>query len=255
MRRFFLPGELRETVTLTGADAHHLGFTLRARAGDRVVVVDTARQVAAMEVVAFTADSVTLRLMERLDADTEPPVALTLAMCLPKGDKMELIVQKAVELGAAAVQPLMSQNCVVRYDEKKAADRRAKWQRVADEAAKQCGRTALTAVAPVRPLTEWLREAMAPGTAGRVFMAYEDETEQPLKDWLRRESTGPVTAVIGPEGGFAPAEVEQARALGVATLSLGPRILRAETAALAVLAVLQYELGDLGGRREREGMT
>ncbi len=250
MRRLFLPGRLRETVTLTGTDAHHLGYTLRARAGDRVVVVDAARQVAAMEVTAFTADSVTLRLVERLDADTESPVALTLAMCLPKGDKMDFVVQKAVELGAAVIQPLAAVNCVVRYDAKKAAVRREKWQRVAEEAAKQCGRTMLPTVAPVRPLVSWLEEIAAAGSAGRVFMAYEQETERPLKEWLRRAEPGGVTALIGPEGGFAPAEAEQARSLGVATVSLGPRVLRAETAAVAALAIAQYELGDLGGSAE-----
>ena len=250
MRRFFLPGTLEETVTLTGADAHHLGFTLRARAGDRVIVVDAARQVAVMEAAAFTADTVTLRLVERLRADTEPPVALTLAMCLPKGDKMDFIVQKAVELGATAVQPLAAANCVVRYDAKKAAARREKWQRVADEAAKQCGRTALLAVAPVRPLAAWLEEIAAAGAAGRVFMAYERETERPLKEWLRRTAPDDITALVGPEGGFAPAEAERARALGVATVSLGPRVLRAETAAVAVLAIAQYERGDLGGAEE-----
>ncbi len=246
LRRFFLPGELAETVTLTGDDAHHLGFTLRARAGDRVVVVDPAHRVAEMEVSSFTADSVTLRLVRPLEADTESPLRLTLAMCLPKGDKMDFIVQKAVELGAAAIAPLTAANCVVRYDAAKAAARREKWQRVAREAAKQCGRSAIPEVAPIRPLTGWLEEAAA-GGAERIFMAYEGEREQPLKEWLRGFTSGAVTALVGPEGGFDPGEVRRARELGVATVSLGPRVLRAETAALAVLAIAQYERGDLGG--------
>ena len=140
MRRLFIPGRLTDTVTLTGSDAHHLGYTLRARVGERVVVVDTAREVAAMEVVGFTADTVMLNLVEKLAAETEAPIRLTLAVCLLKSDKMDFVVQKAVELGAAKVQPLESENCVARYDKKKSETRRERWQRVADEAAKQCGR-------------------------------------------------------------------------------------------------------------------
>ena len=147
MRRLFLPGKLADTVTLTGSDAHHLGYTLRARVGERCVVVDAERAVASMEIVGFTADTVTLRLVERLAADTESPIRLTLAVCLLKSDKMDFVVQKAVELGAAKVQPLESENCVARYDGKKAEVRRERWQRIADEAVKQCGRTALLEVA------------------------------------------------------------------------------------------------------------
>ena len=109
VRRLFIPGRLDETVTLSGSDAHHLGYTLRARSGERVVVVDAARQVASMEIVSFTSDTVTLRLVERLAADTEPPIRLTLAVCLLKADKMDFVVQKAVELGVAKVQPLESE--------------------------------------------------------------------------------------------------------------------------------------------------
>ena len=98
MRRLFIPGKLADTVTLSGNDAHHLGYTLRARVGERCVVVDSERQIASMEITGFTADTVTLRLVERLEADTEPPIRLTLAVCLLKADKMDFVVQKAVEL-------------------------------------------------------------------------------------------------------------------------------------------------------------
>lgn len=251
MRRLFIPGLLSETVTLTGGDARHLGYTLRARAGERCVVVDAARAAASMEITGFTRDTVTLRLVERLAADTEPSVRVTLAMCLPKADKMDFIVQKAVELGASRVQPLASARSVVRYDEKKSAARREKWQRVADEAAKQCARSALLEVEPIRPLSAWLSARRAED--GAAFFCCERETRRTLGDWLRRAAGADYTALVGPEGGFSEEEAEAARRAGLAPVTLGPRILRAETAALAALAVVQYEKGDLGARRGGEG--
>ena len=244
MRRLFLPGKLADTVTLTGSDAHHLGYTLRARVGERCVVVDAERAVASMEIVGFTADTVTLRLVERLAADTESPIRLTLAVCLLKSDKMELVVQKAVELGAAKVQPLESENCVARYDGKKAEMRRERWQRIADEAAKQCGRTALLEVASIVPFSDWL--AAHPDEDGAAFFCYEAEEEKTLGAWLAETQDEAFTAVIGPEGGFSSAEAEQAKAAGFAVVTLGPRILRAETAAVAALTIVQHVKGDLG---------
>ena len=247
MRRLFIPGSLADTVTLTGSDAHHLGYTLRARVGERCVVVDAERQIAAMEIVGFTADTVTLRLVERLAADTEPPIRLTLAVCLLKSDKMEFVVQKAVELGAVKVQPLESENCVARYDEKKAAARRERWQRIADEAAKQCGRTVLLTVAPIMTFDEWLTARSDDNSEdGAAFFCYEKEQEKTLGSWLSETQSDTYTALIGPEGGFAPAEAEAAMRAGVSAVTLGPRILRAETAAVATMAIVQHVKGDLG---------
>ncbi len=247
MRRLFISGKLADTVTLNGSDAHHVGYTLRSRVGERIVVVDEARQVAVMEVTGFTADTVTLRLAERIEADTESPVRLTLAMCLPKSDKMDFIVQKAVELGAVRVRPLESENCVARYDGKKAEARRERWQRIADEAAKQCGRTALLEVSPISPLSVWISHR-APED-GAAFFCYESEGETGLGDWLEGRTDEAYTALIGPEGGFSPAEAEAAKKAGLTAVTLGPRILRAETAAMATLAILQHIKGDLGNRR------
>lgn len=249
VRRLFIPGSLADTVTLTGNDAHHLGYTLRARVGERCVVVDAERQVAAMEIVGFTADTVTLRLVEKLAADTEPPIQLTLAVCLLKADKMEFVVQKAVELGATAVQPLESENCVARYDEKKAAARRERWQRIADEAAKQCGRTALLTVAPILPFGEWIATRSDKNAKDdATFFCYEKEQEKTLGAWLSETQAEAYTALIGPEGGFAPAEAEAAIHAGVTAVTLGPRILRAETAAAAALTIVQHVKGDLGNK-------
>lgn len=244
VRRLFIPGKLADTVTLSGNDAHHLGYTLRARVGERCVVVDSERQIASMEITGFTADTITLRLVERLEADTEPPIRLTLAVCLLKSDKMEFVVQKAVELGAAKVQPIESENCVARYDGKKVEARRERWQRIADEAAKQCGRTALLTVTPILSLGDWLTKR--PPEDGAAFFCYEAEEKNTLGVWLAGQNGDAYTALIGPEGGFTPAEAKQAKAAGVFAVTLGPRILRAETAAVATLAIVQHIKGDLG---------
>lgn len=247
MRRLFLKGLLAPVVTLTGDDAHHLLYAMRAKAGDEVVLVDDAGQVARMELTGFTADTVTMRLIERLADDTESPLSLVLAQCLPKGDKLEFIVQKAVELGAVAVQPLASRNSVVRYDAKKAAAREKRWQKIADEAAKQCGRTRLPAVRPILPLADWLEAHQAREDEALLF-CYENEEQQPMKAALRAlpASVREITLLVGPEGGFTLAEAEAIARAGGVSVTLGPRILRAETAAVAAMSIVQYERGDLG---------
>lgn len=119
MRRLFYKGTLAAVIEITGDDAHHLMHVMRAKEGQEVIVVDAENQVARMAMSAFREGAVTLTLQERLAADTESPIALVLAQCLLKADKMDLVVQKAVELGAVGVIPVRSQNCVVRYDAKK----------------------------------------------------------------------------------------------------------------------------------------
>ena len=157
-------------------------------------------------------------------------------------------MQKAVELGAAKVQPLESENCVARYDGKKAEARRERWQRIADEAAKQCGRTALLTVAPILPFGKWIADRSPED--GAAFFCYEAEREKALGAWLAEMHGDAFTAVIGPEGGFSPAEAEMARRAGLAAVTLGPRILRAETAAVAAMAIVQHVKGDLGNQSE-----
>lgn len=243
MRRLFLSAPISDVVRLTGSDAHHVGYTLRAKVGDRLIVVGADRQVAEMEVVAFTKDTVTLMRRAFLSADTEPPMEVGLAVCLLKGEKMEFVVQKAVELGVAYVQPLRSTHCVVRYDAKKSAARQARWQRVAEEAAKQCGRTLVPMVEPIREMKEWLAD-LSPET--RLFLLYEREERASLRAWLKGQNGRSYIALVGPEGGFSDDEAAAAKRAGAVAITLGPRILRAETAALAALAAVMYEKGDWG---------
>lgn len=246
MRRLFYKGRLAGNIEITGTDAHHLLHVLRAKAGQQLTVVDDAGQVALMEMTAFTAESVRLHLLEYLDADTESPLGLILVQALLKADKMDFVVQKAVELGVTAILPVECTNCVVRYEARKAAARQQRWQKIAEEAAKQCGRTRLVQVHPVQSLPAYLSGWQVGTEQGELIFCYENEQQQKLKDCLKASAAQAFHVLIGPEGGFTPAEAEAIEGAGGRSVTLGPRILRAETAALASLAALQYEKGDLG---------
>ena len=245
MRRLFYKGLLADTVEITGSDAHHLMHVMRAKVGQEIILVDDENQVARMEMTGFREDAVTLTLRQRLEADTESPIDLVLAQCLLKSDKMDMVVQKAVELGAVGVIPLRSQNCVVRYDAKKAAARQQRWQKIADEAAKQCGRTALLTVEPVTDIHAFIAAEKDQEDSALVFF-YENEDQQTLKDYLGQLKAKRIVLLVGPEGGFTLDEAKAVEEAGGKSVTLGPRILRAETAALTALSVVQYECGDLG---------
>ena len=245
MRRLFYKGLLADTIEITGSDAHHLMHVMRAKAGQEVTVVDDAGCVARMEMTAFREDAVTLTLKERLAADTESPLKLVLAQCLLKADKMDYVVQKAVELGVTEIIPVKSHNCVVRYDAKKAAARQQRWQKIAEEAAKQCGRTALTSVTPITDLSDLLKDnSRAEDT--EIIFCYENEDENTVKSCLRAAQGKRLILLVGPEGGFTLGEAQEVQEAGGRAVTLGPRILRAETAAVAAVTVAQYENGDLG---------
>ena len=245
MRRLFYKGLLADNIEITGSDAHHLMHVMRAKAGQEVTVVDDAGCVARMEMTAFREDAVTLTLKERLAADTESPLKLVLAQCLLKADKMDYVVQKAVELGVTEIIPVKSHNCVVRYDAKKAAARQQRWQKIAEEAAKQCGRTALTSVTPIKDLSDLLKDnSRAEDT--EIIFCYENEDENTVKSCLRAAQGKRLILLVGPEGGFTLDEAQEVQESGGRAVTLGPRILRAETAAVAAVTVAQYENGDLG---------
>ena len=246
MRRLFIAGSITDEVTVSGAEAKHIMFSLRAKAGDTFSVAGEGGRLAEMEAVAFTPGSVTLRFLHWQENACESPCRISLAVCLPKFDKMDFIVQKAVELGAHGIVPLKSTNSVVSYDEKKCAARQERWQRIAHEAAKQCGRAAVPKVCPVQGLEPWLLGTRQNDKDTPIIFCYEGEQEKPLRDYLRSAPPEKAILLIGPEGGFTSAEAALLEKNGAASVSLGPRILRTETAALAALTIIQYEGGDLG---------
>ena len=245
MRQVCYPGELTEAIAITGGDAHHLANVMRAQIGDAITVVDAAGQAAEMVVTALTRDAVHLRMQRVLPAETADR-EVVLVQALLKGEKMDFVVQKAAELGAVCVCPIVTEHVVVRYDAKKAAVKAARWQKIADEAAKQCGRRMLMTVAPIVSLTDLLRDPAYIGAADTATVfCYEQEERQSMRTVLGGTEARRVTLIVGAEGGFSPAEAAAVTAAGGEPVSLGHRILRAETASLTALAVTQYELGNL----------
>ncbi len=250
MRRLFTEAELSEIMYIDGGDAHHLMHVLRAKIGQTVVLVDGNGVAGEAEIISYEDDRVTLKLLKVLDENRDSPIEITILQCLPKSDKMDFIVQKAVELGANFVQPIRSANCVVRYDAKKSADRVKKWQRIADEAAKQCGRGRLLKVQDIEDIKVWLKKFSEEKDDSTVLLfCYEGENDLSIGKILQNARENGVEKyflLIGPEGGFSLEEAQAVLEAGGHSVTLGPRILRAETAAVAAMSVVQFACGDLG---------
>lgn len=246
MRRLFYAGNLAAEIRITGGDAHHLARVMRSQVGDSVVVVGADGRAARMTVTAVAHDDVTLALAEYLEERGADSAEVILVQALLKGEKMDFVVQKAVELGASAVHPVVTEHVVVRYDAKKAAAKAARWQKIAGEAAKQCGRQALMHVAPIVTFGELIQDtAFLDAEHTAVIFCYEGERQQSMRAALRDIRARRIILVVGAEGGFSHAEADALCAAGAQSVSLGRRILRAETAALTALAATQYELGNL----------
>lgn len=254
MPRFFVRADAisEDSILITGSDALHISRSLRMREGEEITVCDMRRLEYRCRLAGFTAETVTAEILSVQACATEPPYFATLYMALPKGDKMEWIIQKSVELGVSKIVPFASSRSVVRLDHTAGEKKRERWQKIADAAAGQCGRGILPEVtAPVR-FEDALHEAAGSKEKGGLsFFCYEGETasENALPKLLqnaRSELRGDADAVpnlsffVGAEGGFAVEEVEKAKAAGLPSVGLGPRILRCETAPLLVLSCLSY---------------
>jgi len=244
MRRFTLRPErlVGGRVTFDADESHHLARVLRLRPGDTVVATDGAGRdyTVRLEEVGPTATGTVLAAAA---GPRESPLALTLVQGIPKGDRMETIVRAAAELGAARVLPALCERTVVRLEASRWRERARRWQRVAREAAKQCGRAVVPEVEIPRPLADWLAAAEGVDLA---LCPWEGGGAPLVATLAAAGAPRSALVLVGPEGGLAAAEVEAARARGLTVVSLGPRILRTETAGPALLAILQSRFGDLG---------
>lgn len=244
MPRFFksmpVPAQVGELVTIDGQDAVHLRRSLRLRIGDEVLLCDGRSTEYDTEITAFENDTAVLEVKAVRESRAEPSLKLTLYQGLPKGDKMEWIIQKAVELGVTAIVPLAMNRSVVKLGDK-ADKKRARWQTIANEAAGQSGRGILPTVC--EPQT--LREALPALSAAPTIVCYEGGGE-PFTALLSSETTA-LNLVIGPEGGIAPEEIDALLAAGAKAATLGTRILRCETAPVAAIAVAMALTGNMDG--------
>ncbi len=244
MHRFFIEGLLSAEIRITGQDAIHIQRVLRLQSGDFVVVVDPKGATGLAQIKKLEDKNILLSLQETLAEERESPVRVYLAQGLPKSDKMDLIVQKAVELGASAVIPLETAQCVVQYEAGKKKAKQERWQKIAMEAAKQSKRSHIPQVKEIQSLSDCL--SSMPEDVYKI-MLYEGRNPQGIKQILQRQRAKEVLLLVGPEGGFSASEVELCQRHGVHVVSMGPRILRTETAGLAGIAIVMYEYGDLGG--------
>jgi 16S rRNA (uracil1498-N3)-methyltransferase len=230
MPRLYLAAKLAaaDDVALPPGAARHVQV-LRLQPGDALVLFDGTGGEWAARVSRMGRSDVHVDVLEHRPAERELTLAVTLAVGMPANERMDTLVEKAAELGAAAVQPLLCERSVLRLSGERAERRRAHWQGVATAASEQCGRTRVPPVLPVRELAEWLG-AMP---AGGVRWLLSPAAPRPI---AAAPASGPLVLLSGPEGGFAENEVRAATSAGFTEVGLGPRTLRADTAPLAALA-------------------
>jgi 16S rRNA (uracil1498-N3)-methyltransferase len=242
LTRVYLDAELipGTVVELPPDTAAHLVKVLRARSGHELILFNGSGREFAGSIQGVRGSHVAAQIGQGLQVDRESPLAITLVQCVPRGDRMDFIVQKATELGVARIVPVLSQRSVVHLDGRQSESKVAHWRGVAVSACEQCGRNRVPQIDAPRQLIKYLGES--PPGAVRLVLEPELAGSSPAPDLKEAAEIA-----IGPEGGFAPDELEAFRVAKFSPVTLGPRILRTETAAIAAVAWLQARFGDMQG--------
>ena len=242
MPKFFVDRENIQDgkVTVVGDDAFHIARALRMAVGDELTVSDKCGVVLYCRLERIRDDECILTVLSEQTCSAEPPAHITLFMAYPKGDKLETVVQKAVELGASVICPFESSRCIKRPAPDKAAKQTARLQRIAEEASKQCGRGRLPKIEEPLRLKDILPRL---GGYDITLLCYENENGTTLKSVLKSaDKRDSIAVIVGSEGGFSPEEAELIVSAGAVSVGLGPRILRCETAPDYALSAISYEL-------------
>ena len=248
MHRFFISPEKWNlgALTLAGAEAHHARDVLRMRAGEKLALFNGQGREITAEILDLGSDEILLRKLH--EAETPPlQCRIVLGQAIPKGKNMDIIVQKAVEIGAAEIASIISDRTIVQVDSESAAQKQSKWQQIAIEAAKQCGQNWLPQVHAPRKLSEFLSVVPEKSFDLQLIGSLQpgaQHLKKVLADYSSEHQHRPrsVLMLIGPEGDFTPAELGLAHRHGCHPITLGPIILRVETAAIYCLSILSYEL-------------
>jgi 16S rRNA (uracil1498-N3)-methyltransferase len=256
LTRVYLDTELHSgsSMELARDSASHLAKVLRARAGDELILFNGQGSEFSAVIEAVRGARVTVAVGAARAVDRESPLQITLIQCVPRGDRMDFVVQKATELGVARIVPVLSQRSVVRLDSSQAASKLLHWQAVAISACEQCGRNRLPQIDVAQPLLNFLGD-LPPAPSDTLRLVLEPEQHDPDDESDAAapppiETTVKVEFAIGPEGGFAPEELEGFGLCGFTRIGMGPRILRTETAAIAALVMLQTRFGDMSSLRQ-----
>ena len=245
MPRFFTQDITEAGGCITGEDAKHIAKVLRMKVGDELTVCDTKGRDYDCMIEEIGAGEVRLKVLSVAPSQSEPDVRVHLYQAMPKADKMETIIQKAVELGAASITPVMTRRCVSRPDAKSMDKKLVRYNRIALEAAKQCGRGVVPPVLPLLELPQALEQMQRTGCPILFYENAIAPAKQVIAKAMESGKELEIAVLIGAEGGFDEDEVALAMEHGCHILSLGKRILRCETAPLAALTILMYETGNM----------
>ena len=245
MARFYVPQPRIEKgmLKVEGEEVKHIRKVLRLRAGDEVAVFDGLGKEFEGTIVEEGLSSVVIRVQNVLSSKRDSPVEVALAQSLLKGEKMDYLIQKATELGVKDVIPFLSSRSVPLLDKLGKLKRHHRWERIAIAASKQCGRGVIPKIESLQDYSDMLRTA-SPNTLRLILWEREGTKLKEILESTKERKK--VFIVIGPEGGFSQEEVEEGKRAGFIPVTLGRRILRAETASLCFLSILQYERGDIG---------
>ncbi len=253
MPKFFVKNEqIKENeITINGEDVNHIKKVLRAKIGDELQICNSQNgENFLCDIQSLDNENINCIIKQKLEISTESNIKVTIFQGLPKADKMEYIIQKSVELGVTDITPVEMKRCVVKFDEKDKVKKQARWQKISEVAAKQCGRDIIpeiNSLINIKNLCNLIEKYDI------VLVAYENEKETTLKEQLLKIKTDTINnkkqdeqvkigIVIGPEGGLEPQDVELLKQNGAKVITLGKRILRTETVALNVLSIIMYEL-------------
>lgn len=250
MSRFYVPKESikNNIISISGKEAHHILDVMRLKVSDEAVVFDGTGREYVAKVKETGRRLLSLEIIKTRDAASTEKFSITLIQAIPKKDKMDHIVQKATELGVKNIVPVTTMRTIPDWNEPKKTSIAGRWQKISQEAAKQCGRVDLPKIWPITDLAAaidptapvWTSVPTGPVGNLKLIAALSDKAVK-LKDALKSFPGGMITIAIGPEGDFTPEEVASAEKKGFKTVNLGPRVLKSDTAALAVLAMINYE--------------
>lgn len=248
MPKFFVEEIEGNVAKIKGVDVNHIQKVLRKKLGDTIEICDkTKRTNYISQIVEMTEMEIVCKILKKIEEEEKEEIAVTIFQGLPKAEKMEWIIQKSVELGAFEISPVEMKRCVVKIDEKAKAKKIERWQKIAEAAAKQCGRNDIPRVLEISNIKQ---VAEISKQYDAILLAYEQEQNYSIKQAIeilkeKKAKNLKIGIVIGPEGGLEEGEVNILKEAGAKVVTLGKRILRTETVSLAVLSILMYELGTL----------